>query len=371
MRYHVIFAFFLLASCATLSSFADDKSAAAADAAQAQGDLRQFHDWLYRFGARPSDGAVARTVARARANPEDVRWLFWTGKFGVDGRVKDFDWVDGLRRAVEKEYPPAMALYGTLLCEGSSLVTRDVPRGVELIRRAAVKGDMLATSQLGLVYSIGLPGVRPDLERAEVLAQRAVDHGMLRGLVVLANTYQARGDGQKALQYVTQASDAGDPEAMRMLVEAYLFGRTPDLTKAVELFQRGALMSEPSLLEQYAMALELELAGLKQDRVLSRHMLRRAISMGNRTAEADWAYGQVTGAFGIAPAEKTGLATLQRLADANVSDAQLLLARLLLKGEHVNQDRPAAIVLMRTAARLGNKRALRVLEQEGVALEEQ
>jgi TPR repeat protein len=239
-----------------------------------------------------------------------------------------------------------------------------------MIRRAAVKGDMLATSQLGLIYSIGLPGVRPDLERAALLAQLAVDHGMLRGLIVLANTCQARGDGQKALEYVTRASDAGDPEAMRMLVEAYLYGGTPDSHKAADLLRRGALMGDPPLLEQYAMALELELAGLKQDRVLERHLLRRAVSMGNRTAEADWAYGQVNGAFGIEPGEKTGLSTLRRLADANVTDAQLLLARLLLKGDHVKQDRPAAVTLIRTAARHGNKRAVRVLGQEGVTLEE-
>ncbi|HEY7116911.1 MAG TPA: tetratricopeptide repeat protein [Tepidisphaeraceae bacterium] len=354
---------------ATVSSFAEAK--ADADAAQAEEDLRQFHERLYAFGDRPSDEAVARTIARAKANPDDVRWLFWAGQWGVDGRVKDFDWMGGLRRAAAKQYPPAMVLYGGVLCGSSKLPATDVPGGVELIRQAAVKDDALALHQLAIVYTEGLPGIQVNLDRAEALAQRAMDRGMLRSLRVLAKIYARRGDQAKATEYIWRAVEIGDPDVIASTVDVYLYGKTPNPAKAVELLRRGALLGEPAFMEEYAMALELDLGGLKQDRVLSRQLLQRAISMGNRAAEADWAYGQVTGAFGVEEDKAAGLTTLQRMSDAGQTGAQLLLARMLMKGEYVKRDEKTAIALVRMAAEQGDKRAQRELERQGLGLKGQ
>jgi TPR repeat protein len=263
-----------------------------------------------------------------------------------------------------------MGLYGMLLCGCANQPATDVQRGVELIRRAAVKDDPLAAYYLAFVYAAGVPGIQMNLDRAEPLAQRAVDRGMLRGVGLLAKIYKARGEGRKTTQYILRAAEVGDPEAISAEVDVYLYGKTPDPAKAVELVRRGALLGEPVFMEQYAMALELETGGLKQDRVLSRQLLRRAIAMGNRTAEADWAYGQVSGAFGIEADTAIGLATLQRLADAHISDAELLLARLLMTGDHVKRDKAAGIALARLAAEHGNKRAQLELEQADLVQKE-
>jgi TPR repeat protein len=221
--------------------------------------------------------------------------------------------------------------------------------------------------QLALAYSAGLPGVPANLERAEALAHRAVDHGMLRSLFVLSKLYQARGDGQKAQQYLARAIDAGDPKAIIMSAQSYMFGSSPDFAKAVDLMRRGALLGDRRCMTEFATALEMQLGGQKRDAVLEQRLLRRAISLGDRNAEAEWALGQVNGSYGIGVDKPTGLAKLQRLAGAGVPGAEMDLGGLLLKGKHVKQDEQAGIALVRQAARHGNPMAKLVLEKRGLA----
>jgi TPR repeat protein len=66
-----------------------------------------------------------------------------------------------------------------------------------------------------------------------------------------------------------------------------------------------------------------------------------------------------------------GLATLQRMSDAGETDAQLLLARILIKGEYVKRNEKTAIALIRMAAEHGDKRAQRELEQQGLGFKAQ
>jgi TPR repeat protein len=223
---------------------------------------------------------------------------------------------------------------------------------------------------LGLIYAAGTPGVPVDRELAESFAQRAVDHGMLRSVGLLAKIYSQR-DDPRARQYLWRAVDVGDPEVISAAVDVCLYGKTPDPAKAVELVRRGALLGEPVFMEQYAMGLEMQTGGLKQDRVLARRLLRRAISMGNGAAEADWAYGQVTGAFGVEGDKTTGLATLKRMSDAGETDAQLLLARILIGGYYVMRYETAGFARVRTAAAHGDKRAKRELERQGLGVKGQ
>ncbi|HYE21674.1 MAG TPA: hypothetical protein VEA69_24725 [Tepidisphaeraceae bacterium] len=336
-------------------------AAAPVDATRAA-DESTARDYLYDLGPRPSAAAVARAVDRARRHDADPDALFWAAQWWANGWVKreaagDFDAIAALRRAADAGHARAMALYGMTLCAGKAGGPADVPKGMDLLRRAARAGEPTGFHFLATVYAAGAPGVERDLATAQGMAKDAVDKGMARSLGLLAKVYGQRGDAERATEYAERAAKAGDPEMIQSVIRHYLLGPQPDPAKAVAWMRRGALMGEPARMFDYAVSLEDEVGGLKRDPALSRHLLRRAAAEGDRGATAMLALGRVTGAYGVPVDVADGVAALRRLVDDDVADAQWALGVLLVEGRHVPADRAGGAALIRKAAAQGHELA--------------
>jgi TPR repeat protein len=300
---------------------------------------------------------IDRLVARAQRRPEDPEALYWAAQLAFDGlsdRVPDA--MGMMRKSAEKEFPPAMAVYGVALCGGLG-VPRDVRSGMDLLNRARGKGEPTAFYQLGRIYFAGAEGVPRNLDRAEDFLKVAVDKGVTRALNQLVKLYGARNDAARVVEYAGKAADAGDVEMTAFLAESYGANRPlplNDPAKALRLARRGALLEEPVAMRLYAYIHYRELFGQKKDPLLSRRLLQRAADLGDNESAAALEHGKITGAFGVSEPGK-GLAALEKLVAAGLPEAKFHLGRALYgdQGEPIKPDRERALELIREAAAAG------------------
>lgn len=105
-----------------------------------------------------------------------------------------------LRSAAEAQYPPAENLLGYILIRGDYGLTPDTAEGLNLIERAAMKGDSRALSNLGYLWLYG-EGVEHDDQKGAYWLQRASDAGIISATSMLGDLYRdGRGVEQDSLQ---------------------------------------------------------------------------------------------------------------------------------------------------------------------------
>lgn len=109
----------------------------------------------------------------------------------------------------------ALVAIGLLYYNGKG-VKRDYKEASKLYKEAADKGHLEGKSKLGYMYHKGL-GVKQDFRRAFELYSDAAAQGDQSGLFNLGYFYAEAGDKKKALDFYTQAKDAGNEFAERAI----------------------------------------------------------------------------------------------------------------------------------------------------------
>ena len=118
----------------------------------------------------------------------------------------------------------------------------DLPLAMRLLRSASESGDGKASAFLG-----GVLDIAEEDQEAVLMYRRAVDLGAIEGAYGLGTMY-AKGEGVeqdpgKAVEWLTQAAEAGHGEAAMVLGEAYLagdLGLVADREQALAWLQRGS-----------------------------------------------------------------------------------------------------------------------------------
>jgi len=317
-----------------------------------QDDALQYRDFIWRNGRRPSVEVVDRIVRRAKEHPDDAEALYWAGQAGVDNFTTVANAQDLIHKSSDAGFGPAMVSHGVHLCIGPRNV-RDVSAGLKLLEAARDKNEPTAFYQLGSLYGAGTEGVAKNPDLSLKLLHEAADKGVPRAYAQIARFYMSQGDMPKVLEFTTRAAECGDTYLLALLTSWYVGGNGSTITdpaKAVEWTRRGAMMEEPSMMRSYAYMLNAEYSGLKKDPNLSRRLLQRAAELGDRDAAIGLEVGRVEGLWGVTDERQAGLDALERLAAAEVHEAQFQLGRILCEGKFTAKDEVRGVKLVQQAA---------------------
>jgi TPR repeat protein/tRNA A-37 threonylcarbamoyl transferase component Bud32 len=194
--------------------------------------------------------AVPACEAAVKAAPDDGRMLLQLGRsYGA-----------------AKDYGKAMAAY----------------------RRADELGNVLATNNIGALYSEGL-GVKQDKAEARTWFQRAASEGLAFAMKNIGELYQSGTGGQQnyelARQWYERAASAGDVEAMRRLGSLHEggLGVTKDPAEAHRWYEKAALAGDPRAMVDLA-ELYREGSGVPKNPAEAWRWYDKAASAGNANA---------------------------------------------------------------------------------------
>ncbi len=122
--------------------------------------------------------------------------------------------AESIRLLADHQYPPAMSLLGEWMVEGRD-VPKDLPAGIDLLKKAADKNDSNGLYVLGALYMDG-SGVTADADKGLKLIREASTYGSPRAQFYLGTIYES-GD----------ATIAADPERARRYYRLCAAGGTP------------------------------------------------------------------------------------------------------------------------------------------------
>ena len=157
------------------------------------------------------------------------------------------------------------------------------------LRAMASNGDAAAMTEIGNRYANGSRGLSPQPEKAVRWYQAAADAGSLVGARCLAQCYYwGKGieeDEKKALEIVTPAAEAGDPDAMALmgwlLCSSTVVPR--DYPRAADLLEQT--VQKNCTAAKYGLALcYAEGNGRPFDPGLALHLIREAVGEGDGNA---------------------------------------------------------------------------------------
>lgn len=142
----------------------------------------------------------------------------------------DFEeFIYWLKKSAKNDYPIAEYNLAALYITGPENY-RHVERGVSMLEELAEGGCKMSLNDLATCYSIGL-GVEKDMEKALELMQKAADKGNLTAKTSLGMAYVSppldcpiEQDYQIAYSYIKEAAELGFPIAQYALGEMYKKG---------------------------------------------------------------------------------------------------------------------------------------------------
>ena len=159
------------------------------------------------------------------------------------------------KQAAEADLVAGMRRYGRLLRMTDGLRPSQVPdfaQAREWLKKAAEKGDVLATLELGRMDAAGEGLSKPDLDRAKFRLNAAAEAGSADAMVELGRLHRApafgtKPDFEEALAWFQKAADKGDP--VGMLEAGFAFQRgegvEADLDRALFLYRSAADLELP------------------------------------------------------------------------------------------------------------------------------
>ncbi|MGM9998883.1 MAG: SEL1-like repeat protein [Candidatus Bruticola sp.] len=150
--------------------------------------------------------------------------------------------------AAEKGHPLAQFLLGDCYILGHG-VAKNESKAIDYFTKAAENNYLNAQIKLGICYNTGLEKIKPDLEKAVYWLSRASEQGSPDAKFFLAINYQhgrgVKADGARALELYKEAADSNAPIAGRALrcVALCLYkgiGTEANATKAVAYLRKSA-----------------------------------------------------------------------------------------------------------------------------------
>jgi uncharacterized protein len=256
-----------------------------------------------------------------------------------------------------EEGDPVAQLYAGLAALKSS--PPDL-KGLRLLARSAEQGIGDAAYALARYHlSRGEQGHQECFEWATAAADQ--DH--VFGMTLLGELY-LKGQGTKVdtpqgLNWLRQGAAAQDPVAMRVLGLVYtegLHGTPVDFPRGLQWFERAAELGDPLACHTVGHLLIWQRAKKPSPEELSRarRLLQRSASGGNKRGLADLGWMTLCG-LGTPPDEAGGLALIKESAEADVTEAIYLLARIYWRGQGgIAADPAQAIPWLRKGAALGS-----------------
>ncbi len=189
----------------------------------------------------------------------------------------------------------SMIQAGQMLASGRGVGSADLAEAVVWFRRAADADDPMGKFLLGECYFRGA-GIPTDKIRAIQLITEAADAGQPEAMNHLGDLYNKgipgvlAADPARAFELFSSASALGFMDARGNLGVLHMMGapgieRNPEL--AVALFREGMDAGNAACTFFYASSLERGLGGLTADPTAAKALYIRAAKLGNRAAQ-DW-----------------------------------------------------------------------------------
>ncbi|UYH51378.1 sel1 repeat family protein [Candidatus Kirkpatrickella diaphorinae] len=312
---------------------------------------------IARLQSSPDKTAIALLRKAADAGlPTAFFYLGWVYELGIVAPQDDVRAARNFQKAAEGGVTAAALRYGVYLLHGRG-VEKDLFQAETWLRRAALKGEAEAAAILGDLNIRGFDHA-PNFEDAGGWYRLAAEMGhaaAARGLALLYLTGSGvKRDLDLAAQWFHTAAEMGDSVASADFGNLALIGVGSESQKS-DLFKRfmteaeeGSLVAAFNLgvcLAQGVGTEENPQAAIQWFKVAAKGVVNAQYWLGRL-------YG---GEFGVEADPAASVEWLEKAADAEMPEAQVALAQLLVTGTSVlGEDHPRALKLYRSAAQRGN-----------------
>lgn len=285
-----------------------------------------FEDWYRMMGIPVPQSVIDRIIQRARQPDATARIRTWASLAVQGGWTNEISLDEAkqwLKQSAAQGDPIAMTEYARQLCMGY-WYPKDTVTGLDLVLRARKTGEGKASELLGMAYLNGQYGVEPDAEKAVAFLTEATQRGVNSAYAMLGLHYIGQRDPSKAYEVLFEGCDRADDfsfDLMSWLVLGEL-GVKHEISSADErsrIFVFGALIGCVS--DETLLAIDF-----KDNPALSRWLLRAA---GNDwRARAQLAHAHVTGVYGFMQDRDRGMEELEQMVASDPSAAGVGLSRL-------------------------------------------
>lgn len=122
-------------------------------------------------------------------------------------------------QAADSAYPPALNYLGYIYYNGLLGTHSNQKKGIDLIERAAMAGDMSAAANLGWLLSQKDGRVKYDTDKALYWLKKSAQSGNYLPFEAISDIYLQRGDTVVGIQYLDSAAFRGSVQAPYQLLQ--------------------------------------------------------------------------------------------------------------------------------------------------------
>jgi len=227
--------------------------------------LEAIQQWVFKPGEKDGTPASVRVTIEVNfrlggfsfdTKAEQERTSFNSAVHDLQRQPANQRARETIEKLAAQKYPAAMALLGEWMIDGTN-VPKNIPGGVELIRKAADKNDANGLYALAVAYSRGL-GLPMDTEKGLKLFRDASTHGSPAAQLYLGSRYETgdgaiKADKERARYYFRLCAARGNTECafrlgkLLMPVEGESKGDAVQAVAWLELASDGSVGEAGSL----------------------------------------------------------------------------------------------------------------------------
>lgn len=313
------------------------------------------------YGIDPA-AAIAACEKTLAADPNNPRLLFDLGRAheasgSVGSSSADEMALAGksYKSAADQNYPAAEVALAAFYWRGSDGFQQDTSQAMLLLKNAMVSDSTEAKSQRRNLFADTTFATDPREAQIQFIKQ-AADAGDADALYALGLPLSLAEDRQAdVVQLWHQAAVLGSAQAAFDLARMYFRGKgglSPNPEEALRLIQKAAAGDDPQTWDFAAKAYERGSYGLPKDDSQAARLFRQASDAGNKYALYDLGVFYEEGKGGL-PQDSREAARLYKLAaDQGNEDAVVALAHDMAEGRGgYEADKAKAIALLKRAAR--------------------
>ena len=313
---------------------------------------------LKRYDEGDFDAAFSFAIKADQDDPAIMRVIAFGYLFGNGTEVDLEKGQKFLSSAIEKGDIVALTELGVLYQDGNAGYNQDYEAAERIFREAAEKGSALAAGQLGWMNYAGLLTGEPDYAKACQWFKVGVDGGDVNSIVNLAACYYdgtgVAQDYKRALELYTQASEENSNVALNM--QGWMCehgeGVDVDIERALDCYQSAADLGNEQSATNYD--------NLKKELGDTYKALENARA-GDVQAQFDVAYWYYHGENGLPLDYRAARRWNEVAADAGHVVAMFNLGWMLWEGKGGETDRRHAMELWRRSADKGYLESLNAL----------
>lgn len=187
-------------------------------------DLGKQYEEDFRFG----DEKKAQTCYEKAAGFRDKYSAYEVGQYKLDQAETEEEVAEAakwLRDAMDYGSGEAATLLGTVYENGADgIIETDMNKARECFEKGMELGDGESASELAFYYHKGL-GVPQDKEKAKALYEKAISLGDENSIMTLGLLYLDEKEEAKAFPYILKTAEMGLPEAQYLVGSMYLYGK--------------------------------------------------------------------------------------------------------------------------------------------------